>query len=406
MFISENENDLQTLLFIVQNWCHKWRLQVNLSKTNIIHIRKKRQQQSRFTFLFNNRPVSYVKQYKYLGVIIDEHLDFKVTIGHSVNSAGRALSTIITKMIKNGGLPFNVYSLLYNSCVVSIADYSAALTGFEENEALLQLHMRALRAFLGVPKNACNYGILSEFQMLMPMYRTKLAMIRFFHRVLKMNENSLPKKLYLWDRHLYANRNLSCWSHEVQSIFESCNCRAIFDSHSIFNLRETIKSMTVTMLNQQRDIIAHECASKPKLRTFISFKVFETGESYITKPISFIQRRILARLRLGCLPLRIETGRYQVPRLPEEQRTCQVCPPDEQQLVIPIESEHHFMFNCRAYETERKAWFNSANIPENFYTLTDGERFKAVFSNPTHLKHVANYILAALSVRSRLLLLT
>ena len=76
------------------------------------------------------------------------------------------------------------------------------------------------------------------------------------------------------------------------------------------------------------------------------------------------------------------------------------------QLVIPIESEHHFMFNCRAYETERKAWFNIANIPDNFYTLTDGERFKAVFSNPTHLKHVANYILAALSVRSRLLLLT
>ena len=47
VLLADNENDLQTLLAIVENWCYRWRLEVNLSKTNIMHIRKKRAPQSR-----------------------------------------------------------------------------------------------------------------------------------------------------------------------------------------------------------------------------------------------------------------------------------------------------------------------------------------------------------------------
>ena len=57
VLLSENEKDLQSLLFIVERWCQKWRLDVNLSKTNILHIRGLRKTQSKFMFLFNKRPV-------------------------------------------------------------------------------------------------------------------------------------------------------------------------------------------------------------------------------------------------------------------------------------------------------------------------------------------------------------
>ena len=42
VLLAESEGDLQFLLLIVENWCKKWRLEVNLSKTNILHIRSKR----------------------------------------------------------------------------------------------------------------------------------------------------------------------------------------------------------------------------------------------------------------------------------------------------------------------------------------------------------------------------
>ena len=103
---------MQRLLDMVQEWCENWRLEVNLSKTNILHVRPKRKAQSKFMFLFNKRPVPYCTNYKYLGCHITEHLDYMFSVDRQVDSAGRALSAIISKMIKNKGLPFNVYSTL------------------------------------------------------------------------------------------------------------------------------------------------------------------------------------------------------------------------------------------------------------------------------------------------------
>ena len=54
---------------------------------------------SNFTFLFDKRTVPYCNFYKYLGVNIDEHLDYKFTVEKHSDSAGRALACIITKMI-------------------------------------------------------------------------------------------------------------------------------------------------------------------------------------------------------------------------------------------------------------------------------------------------------------------
>ena len=109
VLFASSEVDLQYLLNIVETWCEKWRLEVNLTKTNILHIRNKRKPQSKFMLIFNRNTVSYCKYYKYLGCTINEFLDFTFTTEVQADSAGRALSSIITKIIKNEGFPYNVY---------------------------------------------------------------------------------------------------------------------------------------------------------------------------------------------------------------------------------------------------------------------------------------------------------
>ena len=64
VLLAKNEQDLQFLLILVENWCIKWRLEVNLTKTNILHIRGKRKNQSMFMFLFDKKPVPYCESYR------------------------------------------------------------------------------------------------------------------------------------------------------------------------------------------------------------------------------------------------------------------------------------------------------------------------------------------------------
>ena len=67
-------------------------------KTNIMHIRATRKLQSKFVFIFDMQPVPYCTVYKYLGANINKHLDFIFSC--LADSAGRALSSIINKIIK------------------------------------------------------------------------------------------------------------------------------------------------------------------------------------------------------------------------------------------------------------------------------------------------------------------
>ena len=69
--MADNEEDLQSIIFIVENWCKKWRLELNLSKTNIMHVRNSRKAQSKFWFIFYHKTVPYCTQYKYLGITIN-----------------------------------------------------------------------------------------------------------------------------------------------------------------------------------------------------------------------------------------------------------------------------------------------------------------------------------------------
>ena len=364
-----------------------------------MHVRKKRRPQSRFCFLLNHRPVSYCQSYKYLGVYINEFLDFNFSVSKQVDSAERALGSIITKMIKNEGFPYNVYALLYEACVCSISDYSAAVTGFGSIDQMEKLHLRALRAFLGAPKNACSAAITSEFDLLIPKYRTKICMVRFYHRLMKMEENRITKRIFMWDRNLNESGMISSWPNEIKTIFDEAGLSSTYQTNEFFNKRDIIFSISDHFREVQNEYLFQECQNKSKMRTFLRFKSFShVGADYITKPLSFFQRRALARLRLGCLPLRIDT--FQNPRLPEEEMLCQICVrrPDE---ATSIENECHFLFHCGAYQTERNIWYSKMALPENFIEMQLDEQLKIVLNEPVNLKHTANYIISAFNLRSK-----
>ena len=50
VLISESEDGLQNMLNTLNNWCNKWRLAVNESKTKIVHFRNKNQLRSNLYF--------------------------------------------------------------------------------------------------------------------------------------------------------------------------------------------------------------------------------------------------------------------------------------------------------------------------------------------------------------------
>ena len=97
--MAESEEELQNMLDCVESWCKKWRLKVNINKTNVLHFRNKRKSKTSFNFKFDGATLDIVNQYKYLGTVFSEHFDFEITSSILAGAAGRALGAIISKFI-------------------------------------------------------------------------------------------------------------------------------------------------------------------------------------------------------------------------------------------------------------------------------------------------------------------
>ena len=94
-----------------------------------------------------------------------------------------------------------------------------------------------------------------------------------------------------------------------------------------------------------------------KLRTYALFKYGIYRETYLVEVLDVRKRRLLSCLRMGVLPLRIETGRYEACQVkgakgvPLEFRVCECCCLDK------VEDEIHFVMECPFYVNEREVFF-------------------------------------------------
>ena len=230
-------------------------------------------------------------------------------------------------------------------------------------------------------------------------------MIRQYSRILSMDNSRLTKQVYLWDKSLNEGNIISSWCSEVKSVFSSCDLTSVFDTGRPFPLKCTLEKINKKFKIDQAQYLKAECEQMPKLRTFLTFKQFDKMPAFVTKPLSFFQRKALAKIRLGSLELRIESGRFSRPGLQVHERVCLLCRDSRQAdgLVPSVETEFHFIFACTHFNTLRSSWLETLVKPENFNNLSDGEKLGLALNEAQNIKPTAQFITRAYSMRSKVL---
>ena len=80
ILLAETDSDLQSMFDSLTQWRLKWGLVINTAKSNVIHFRwiSLPKCMSKYSFRCGDQYLDYVSQYKYLGFILTEHLDYNV----------------------------------------------------------------------------------------------------------------------------------------------------------------------------------------------------------------------------------------------------------------------------------------------------------------------------------------
>ena len=383
-FLAETEDDLQNMLNTMHSWCHKWRMKVNASKSKVIHFRPNRTDRTNYEFHYGANVIETVCQYKYLGIVVDEFLDYSVTAGILADSAGRALGSIYTKYRFHKGLGYTTYTKLYEAGVVPILDYCAGVWGHNKLDKIDTIQNRAIRWYLGVHKFAPNKAISADMGWMSCRTRRHICMLRLWNRLVTMNPERLTRRIFEWDK---QNRG---WCRNIHAIMQSIHCADCFINSESINLNDAKQLLhRIECVQWERDV-----TNVPKLRTYVKFKYVFEKEPYVNI-FNRGYRSAMAQFRCGILPLSVETGRYNC--IPLEFRLCNFCDDNV------VEDETHFLLHCSFYNDMRNDLLSFVrNKYMDYDGLNDNEKMVILMSGDIVLK-TSEFIFRSFGKRRRTL---
>ena len=376
ILIAENPEKLQSLLLSLSHWCSDNGMMINPGKTKVMHFRRSRKTMCNHRFQCCGIAIDYTASYKYLGIILTEHLSWIKTIENTSALASRAASYIVAKARSRGTFAFEVFTHLYTSLVLPIIEYSSFLWGFKPYTQITKIQNNLMRSFIGVGRNAPISALLGDMGWL-PMHAlTKITCVRFFLRLSKMTANRINYKCFKEACKL-ADNGTKNWVLSTREILSSTltdytptlDCR-----HSLQYYKNTVIAMYTTQWRNNINHINPESKSGGRLHIYRNIKNTLATERYILIANSVGGRRVMASLRMGCLPLAVETGRYS--NIPYEERVCRLCDRGD------VEDQSHFLCICPAFKDLRLQLFNHCNsISHSFYQLSLRNKVKFILSD-------------------------
>jgi hypothetical protein len=145
VILANNENEMQIILNALSMWCTENCTSTNTSKGKVVHFRSQSIPKSEFVFTCGDDCIQYCSDYKYLGLVLNEFLDYNITAKSVALSANRALGLVIAKCKILGGVSHGVFTKLYDSMVSSIVEYGASIWGTRNYSCINAIQNRAYR---------------------------------------------------------------------------------------------------------------------------------------------------------------------------------------------------------------------------------------------------------------------
>jgi hypothetical protein len=338
-----------------------------------MHFKKAGEPETDFEFQYGSNTITKTNTYRYLGVNMNNSLDIGKMVDTLGNASSRALASIISKFYKIGGLDYVTFYTLYEAVVQPVMNYAAATWGHKTFHKCSTVQNRAMRTILGVGRVTPIAALYGDLNWTPPYIKHKIEVIRYWLRLCKLSENRLTKKVFNHDNEL-AKTGRKSLGQEVKIILETAGLD-IWDNQ---NADEINENSVINMVHQSEMKIFHDklkedMQSMSRLTIYRQIKSNFELEKYVQVVKNKKDRGLLAKARMGTLPIRVETGRYR--GIAREERICQHC--DGQ----AVEDEVHVLLYCNKYNDIRDKFYQTILTHIDINTLSDIEIMKFILAN-------------------------
>ena len=419
VLLAESAEDLQTSLNMLNNYCKKWKLTINPTKSKVMIFSARPPKKSSLTslnFYIGSDKIEIVESYKYLGVIFSSNGSFKMAKAHLDGQAKKALFGFHS-YLSDSSLPIYTCVQLFDKLIQPIATYGAEVWApfCLSSRNLLNLNgslfskytefpcsavqLKFGKRILSVHEKSVNLAVLGELGHFPAMLSVLCKVINFWVHILRSPEDSLLYDAYLCSYNQFYKRNThDKWFQLVKLLSDSYpmlkpfwevhsakRYRASYIDKVLWSFKKAIYADFLSFYNSEISRFVSSNPSGGRLKLFSALKENFGYEEYLSKIKNWQHRRLYTQLRISAHKLSVESGRYK--DVCREDRICESCGSGD------IEDEEHFLLHCSGFSSIRAVFFEEiTKIHPNFNSFTSSEKVKTILNDPASCQLSAKYI--------------
>ena len=397
VIFAHSEKQLQSHVTLLSEFCVKWNLQINITKTKTMVFNRGNRLCNTNIFI-NDTLIKCVKEFKYLGFTISaKNCNFTATVKDLKIKADRAIFALNNR-IKISKLPTNLAIKIFNTQIKPILLYGAevwapySLYNYDNWDAseTEKCHTQFLKRLMGCDIHSPNLMIRGELGV-NPLLTDIICRSISFVKHLGSNDASLA----------FQSLSYELLNNEESNLL---NLIRLYNS-------DLINDLTSNQLNSPKLKIRKQCLENyqliwvntikdlPKATSYNLFKFAPTPEKYISVIPNQKHKTALCRLRVSSHNLMIEKGRHARPKIERENRKCPIC-------TQTVEDECHFILNCPLYDDNRVELTQEVKKTcFNYDQMNDIQKFIFIMSNENEniIKNLAKYIFYSMKKRNEFL---
>ena len=344
IILAETAQELQLALHGLNDYCKKWALKINVSKTKIvIFSRGKVRKYPKFTLSADE--VEVADDYVYLGVTFNYNGSFRKAISKQVTQARKAMFAVLEKS-RILRLPVDIVCELFDKCVVPVLLYGVEVWGCENLRDVEVFHRSFLRLLLKTFKftpNCMLYGEMGCTDMKTIIHQ---RIINFWAKLKFGPTEKFSSILCTFLSKLQSEHPENYtfkWVQSVQKIQDNCGFSYVWDAEDLdyvsFKAIFSQRCNDIFLRDWQSEVAQNSQCSNYKL-----FKHYHVMEKYLVE-LDNAHKYNISKFRTRTHHLPITKRRF---KDETADVTCPLCSSGD------VGDEYHYLFHCDFFRNQRE----------------------------------------------------
>ena len=392
VIVGDHIGRVQKLLNTLSEFCNKWGLKVNMSKTKSMIFCNGGIIKQNEVLYFKDKKLENVSYYKYLGVTMSTRLSWSPAQVTLATQAGKALN-IINQVNYKCDYSFKSSCNIFDQCVVPVLTYGSEVWGTDVHKAIENIHLKFCKNQLGVGSRTPTPAILGECGRERLYVTCIIKCVKYWLKII-----SLPAESLLWSCYsvMYNRCHLgkTNWASKIRDILYRYGFGWIWENQHVPDSAALMRLFSERVRDCELQLWSSDLYAMPKLKLYSKYKESRREELYLSLPIPRRLRADLARYRTTSHSLEIELGRHY--NIARADRLCKLC---RRHNVVAVEDEIHVMFNCEACNDIRNLYIDRDALTcaneYNFIKLMNAD-------NTDCIVKLANFVSYMFKIRQQL----